>query len=146
MRKTITNLLFALAAPALMGATPEAYRLFDNSGRPVSFDEMADSLSRADVVFIGENHNCPISHWMELEITKALHRTHGSSLTIGEEMMEADNQLLLDEYMGRAIEYDRFERDCGTTTRPTTTPSCSTPKKTAYHSWPQTSRGATPPW
>ncbi len=111
MRKTITNLLFALAAPALMGATPEAYRLFDNSGRPVSFDEMADSLSRADVVFIGENHNCPISHWMELEITKALHRTHGSSLTIGEEMMEADNQLLLDEYMGRAIEYDRFEAE-----------------------------------
>lgn len=111
MRKTITNLLFALAAPALMGASPDAYRLFDNAGRPVSFDEMADSLSRADVVFIGENHNCPISHWMELEITKALHRTHGSSLTIGEEMMEADNQLLLDEYMGRAIEYDRFEAE-----------------------------------
>ncbi len=111
MRKTITNLLFALAAPALMGATPEAYRLFDNSGRPVTFDEMADSLSRADVVFIGENHNCPISHWMELEITKAMHRAHGSSLTIGEEMMEADNQLLLDEYMGRAIEYDRFEAE-----------------------------------
>ena len=72
---------------------------------------MTDSLGRADVVFIGENHNCPISHWMELEITRALHALHGSSLTLGEEMMEADNQLILDEYLGRQIDYDRFEAE-----------------------------------
>ena len=89
----------------------EAFRLFDNSGRQIEFEEMVDSLGRAEVVFIGENHNCPISHWMELEITKALHERHGDSLVIGEEMMEADNQLILDEYMGGKISYDRFETE-----------------------------------
>ena len=72
---------------------------------------MIDSLGRAEVVFIGENHNCPISHWMELEITKALHGRWGDRLILGEEMMEADNQLILDEYLSGKISYDRFETE-----------------------------------
>lgn len=89
----------------------DAYRLYDNTGRQVEFEEMIDSLGRAEVVFIGENHNCPISHWMELEVAKALHRLHGDRFVIGEEMMEADNQLILDEYLSGKISYDRFEAE-----------------------------------
>ncbi|MDE6527455.1 MAG: ChaN family lipoprotein [Muribaculaceae bacterium] len=112
MRRFIFNTaMLAGCFAAAAGNTPEAYRLFDNSGREVTFDQMTDSLSRADVVFIGENHNCPISHWMELEITRAMHNIHGRALTLGEEMMEADNQLLLDEYLTRKIDYDRFEAE-----------------------------------
>lgn len=99
---------FSLAAGAKDMA---AYRLFDNEGREVTFDQMADSLGRADVVFFGENHNCPIAHWMELEVAKALYEKHGDRLVIGEEMLEADNQLILDEYMNRLIPYDRFEAE-----------------------------------
>lgn len=108
-------ILAALAAacmlPAAFAASPVAYRLFDNAGREVDFDAMADSLGRADVVFIGENHNCPISHWFEQEITRALHKIHGPRLVLGEEMMEADNQLILDEYLSRKISFDRFEAE-----------------------------------
>lgn len=112
MYKHIVTTAIVLAATfTAAAASPEAYRLFDNTGREVTFREMADSLGRAEVVFIGENHNCPVSHWMELEITRALHTRHGSALTIGEEMLEADNQLLVDEYMHRLIDYDRFEAE-----------------------------------
>lgn len=107
----VTTVIVFAAAFTAAAASPEAYRLFDNNGREVTFQEMADSLGRAEVVFIGENHNCPISHWMELEITRALHTRHGAALTIGEEMLEADNQLLVDEYMHRLIDYDRFEAE-----------------------------------
>lgn len=100
-----------LAASVATATARETYRLFDNHGKEVSFDLMIDSLAKADVVFVGENHNCPISHWMELEITRALHQRHGDRLTLGEEMMEADNQLILDEYMSRLISYDRFESE-----------------------------------
>lgn len=107
--------VFAAAVMAAACAIPahaiEAFRLFDNAGRHIGFEEMIDSLGRAEVVFIGENHNCPISHWMELEITKALHARHGADLMIGEEMMETDNQLILDEYMQGKISYDRFETE-----------------------------------
>lgn len=106
----VTAALIA-AAYSFSAQALEAFRLFDNTGRQVEFGEMVDSLGQAEVVFIGENHNCPVSHWMELEITKALHGRHGDSLIIGEEMMEADNQLILDEYMSGRISYDRFETE-----------------------------------
>lgn len=108
MKKLFALLSLAVALPL---HALDAYRLFDDSGREVTFQQMVDSLGRADVVFIGENHNCPISHWMELEIVTALHGIHGSRLVLGEEMMETDNQLILDEYLNRRIPYDRFEAE-----------------------------------
>lgn len=110
MKKFITILSIALSLSA--NATDmAAYRLFDNNGKEVSFEDMTDSLAKADVVFIGENHNCPISHWMEYKITEALHSVHGDRLVLGEEMMESDNQVILDEYMKRLIPFDRFEAE-----------------------------------
>lgn len=111
MKLTALTAIAILAACSPAADALEAYRLFDNTGKQIEFETMIDSLSRAEVVFIGENHNCPISHWMEYEITKALHGLHGDKLVIGEEMMEADNQLILDEYMSGKIAYDRFESE-----------------------------------
>ncbi len=111
MKKTILTALLLASSVLTNAATPGAFKLFDNTGREIDFDAMTDSLVRADVVFIGENHNCPVSHWMELKITQALHQAHGQQLALGEEMMEADNQLILDEYMSRQIDYDHFESE-----------------------------------
>ena len=111
MKRLIFTLLSALPLTGAYGASPTAYRIFDSKGAETDFTVMVDSLSRADAVFIGENHNCPISHWMELEISRALYERHGSDLVIGQEMMEADNQLILDEYMAGITSYDRFEAE-----------------------------------
>ncbi len=111
MKRIIFTLLSALPLTGAYGASPTAYRIFDSKGAETDFAVMVDSLSRADAVFIGENHNCPISHWMELEISRALYERHGSDLVIGQEMMEADNQLILDEYMAGITSYDRFEAE-----------------------------------
>lgn len=91
---------------------PAAYRLFDHEGRAVNYATMMDSLSRADVVFFGEMHNCPITHWMEQNVLQSLVERHGKNLVIGAEMFEADNQLILDEYLERRISGDRFEAEC----------------------------------
>lgn len=111
MKRTIINLLLLLPAVLSYAAGPAAYRIFDSKGVETDFVTMVDSLSRAQAVFVGENHNCPISHWMELEISRALFERHGADLVIGQEMMEADNQLILDEYMSGITSYDRFEAE-----------------------------------
>ena len=111
MKQILLSGLAMLAASIMPMHALDAYRLYNNSGEQISFETMIDSLGRAEVVFIGENHNCPISHWMELEITKALHGRWGDRLILGEEMMEADNQLILDEYLSGMISYDRFETE-----------------------------------
>lgn len=111
MKQILLSGLAMLVASIMPMHALDAYRLYNNSGEQISFETMIDSLGRAEVVFIGENHNCPISHWMELEITKALHGRWGDRLILGEEMMEADNQLILDEYLSGKISYDRFETE-----------------------------------
>lgn len=109
--KILVSILSIALSLSAYAADMAAYRLFDNKGKEVTFEVMTDSLAKADVVFIGENHNCPISHWMEYKITEALHGVHGNRLVLGEEMLESDNQVILDEYMKRLIPFDRFEAE-----------------------------------
>lgn len=89
----------------------KAYTLFDKTGKEISYGDLIDGISSSDVVFIGEMHNCPITHWLEFEIVRSLHNLHGKDLMIGEEMFEADNQLIIDEYMQGKITMDRFEKE-----------------------------------
>lgn len=74
-----------------------AYVLYNANGKKVSYKKMIRKLSQKDIVLIGEFHNNPISHWMELEITKDCKQNR--SLVLGAEMFEQDNQAALDLYL-----------------------------------------------
>ena len=51
------------------------------------------------MVFFGEYHTSPISHWMQLEMSKSFFELKGKKLFFGAEMFESGNQLVLDEYL-----------------------------------------------
>lgn len=99
----LTGLLFSLSVSAQKTTEPVAYRLVDSVGRPVTFDKLITRAAGADVVFFGELHNNPISHWMQLRVLEALQQRKGKNLTLGLEMLEADIQLILDEYLAKTI-------------------------------------------
>lgn len=99
------------AASAQIGTGKPAYALFDNEGKGITYEQLDRQLAKYDVVFLGEMHNCPITHWLEFEITRSLYGIHKEKLTLGEEMMESDNQLILEEYLQRKITYERFEEE-----------------------------------
>lgn len=88
-----------------------AYRIFTGEGKPATYSEMVNTASGADVVFFGELHDDPIAHWLELEITKSLYDQKKGNLIPGAEMFEADNQLLLDEYLKGFYDAARFEAE-----------------------------------
>ena len=111
MRKLFFLLTFLFIASAY-AQQPQAYALFDHSGKLTSYAAMMDSLSRADVVFFGEMHNCPITHWMEQNVLQTLVDRFGKKVMVGAEMFESDNQLILDEYLQRRISGERFEAEC----------------------------------
>lgn len=91
---------------------PEAYRLFDSKGKPVAYSKMISDLGKQDVVFFGEMHNDPITHWLEYKVLASLCQQHKGDLSVGMEMFEADNQLVIDEYMKGLVSTDRFEDEC----------------------------------
>ena len=116
MRANITRLIFTIAAVMTANVIANAqdkpaYAIFSGEGKHLDYGKMVRELSRADVVFIGETHNCPIAHWLEYEITRDIWQKDSSGLTIGAEMFETDNQLLVDEYTGRLISSDKFENE-----------------------------------
>ena len=111
MRKLLL-LLTSLITCGVYAQQPQAYTLFDHNGKATTYDAMIDSLSRADVVFLGEMHNCPITHWMEQNVLQTFVDRFGKNVMVGAEMFESDNQLILDEYLQRRISGDRFEAEC----------------------------------
>ncbi len=72
---------------------------------------MVEDALKADIVFFGEQHNNPISHWLELELTKDLYAEKNGNLILGAEMFETDNQLILDEYLSGQIAQKNFEKE-----------------------------------
>ena len=67
------------------------------------------ALSKVDVVFVGEIHNCVITHWLELKLLESLYKANEKHLKMGLEMFESDNQLILNEYLSGQISGERFE-------------------------------------
>lgn len=88
-----------------------AYLLFNEKGKKVKYEKMLGQTKDADIVLFGELHNNPIAHWLQLELTKDLHELKDSSLVLGAEMFESDNQLILDEYFSGLISQTRFEAE-----------------------------------
>lgn len=109
-RLAAAALLIMAALPSIAG-NKEAYAIFTSDGWRSSYDRMLDAMSSADVILIGETHNCPIAHWIELEVTKDIWQRDSVGLVLGAEMFETDNQLLVDEYVSGLISSEKFENE-----------------------------------
>jgi uncharacterized iron-regulated protein len=88
-----------------------AYKVFTGEGKKADYGDILKEATKADVVFFGELHDNPISHWLELELTKDLYTEKGKSLILAAEMFETDNQLLIDEYFSGIIKESSFESE-----------------------------------
>ena len=88
-----------------------AYRLFDQEGKKVKYEKMLKELGEADIIFFGELHTDPIAHWLQLEITQDLFVKKTDALILGAEMFEADNQLILNEYLNGMYAVDKYEAE-----------------------------------
>jgi uncharacterized iron-regulated protein len=76
-----------------------AYRLYNSSGRAISYQKLLRQAAEADVVLFGELHNNPICHWLELQLTKDLYALKKEQLVLAAEMFETDNQAALTGYV-----------------------------------------------
>ncbi|MDP3314348.1 ChaN family lipoprotein [Lutibacter sp.] len=101
MRFLAITSLFLLSTAFLFSQNKPAYKLYNASGKKVSYVSMISSMNKADVVLFGEHHNNPIVHWLQFEATKDLSKQR--KLTLGAEMIEADNQQPLNKYLAGEI-------------------------------------------
>ena len=106
IRRALICLLVTLSATAgsQKPITDQNYRVFHGDGSPATLDDIIQAAQRVNVTFIGETHDDPVAHYLEVEI---LNRVAGPGWTLSLEMFERDVQGVLDEYLDGLIE----ERD-----------------------------------
>lgn len=101
----MTLLIFLLAGLSFQSAAQDkpAYTLFTKDGKVAEYRKMIAELTKADVVLFGELHDNSIDHWLELQVAKDLYAAN-PKITLGFEMFESDDQLVLNEYLAGTIE------------------------------------------
>jgi len=110
MKNIICIALLLLSFP-LFSQNKEAYKIYSGNGNISSYDSLLAACKDADFVFFGELHDNPIAHWLEFELTSDLYSIKKNNLIVGAEMFEADNQLILSEYLAGKMNDKKFEEE-----------------------------------
>jgi uncharacterized iron-regulated protein len=107
------SIILGLLLTASLSAQKDnpAYKVFTGEGKKADYSDILKEAKKSDVIFFGELHDNPISHWLELELTKDLYSEKGKNLILAAEMFETDNQLLIDEYFSGIIKESSFESE-----------------------------------
>ncbi len=109
MKKLISSIMFLSLIFIVNGQSKNAYLLYKSNGDATNYETMLSECKNKKIIFFGEFHNNTISHWLQYELTKDIFNIVGNRLKLGAEMFEADNQLLIDEYLKNIIEESKFE-------------------------------------
>jgi len=103
--------VFSMVGFLSMKSDKPAYQVFNSKGQKASYGDILKEAKKSDIIFFGELHDNPIAHWLQLELTRDLFAEKGKKLVLGAEMLEADNQLILKEYLSGMIRKRDFEAE-----------------------------------
>lgn len=109
MNKYIKTILLSTALLCFGAGSASAAQFSDaKSGAELSAQQLAQKLSKYDVVFFGEYHDQGEIHQAELELLQAIHKVKGEKLALSMEMFEADNQTKLDSFLAGTLGEEEF--------------------------------------
>ena len=115
MRKILLTLIsFTFMNISVFAQMSESnYRIYDASGKAVSLSQIIEAAGKSDVVFLGENHDDAVAHFLQAEIFKDLQESNAGkrNLALSLEMFERDVQIVLDEYLKDLITEKKFLDD-----------------------------------
>lgn len=96
----------SISAPATLY---ESVVIDSNSRQPVSLEEISNTLSKADIIIIGEYHGHPASHLLQARLLSYLHN-HNPHITLTMEQFNLDHQSDLSDYLaGKTGEAEMIE-------------------------------------
>jgi uncharacterized iron-regulated protein len=114
MKIIICSLIcLSFATGSLFAQTSETasrYTIFDGKGNPATLDRILDAAGRADVVFLGEQHDDATGHALQLEIFRRAVEKYSKDrrVALSMEMFERDVQIILNEYLNGLITEPQF--------------------------------------
>lgn len=106
-------ILLAAFVQAQTTITDANYRVFDSEGQPSSLEKIIEAAGNVDVVFLGEQHDDAVGHFLENEIFRQVFAKYGKQRTVALslEMFERDEQIVVNEYLQGLITEKKFLDD-----------------------------------
>jgi uncharacterized iron-regulated protein len=106
----VSTLLMTISVFGQTNISEANYRIYDRQGNASSVEKIIESLKDADVVFLGENHDDPVAHYLQNEIFRRAFEQHGKerAVALSLEMFERDVQTVIDEYLKDLISENHF--------------------------------------
>ena len=86
------------------------FRIYRGDGTPATMADVRAALVGVDVVFVGELHNDPVSHYIEQRVLENWFDAHGHAAALSLEMFSRDVQYILDEYLAGLISDSHFQQ------------------------------------
>ena len=109
--KACTAAAIFAAAVTLTAQSYVPQRVFDTKANAfVDFEAMVAELAKQSVVFVGEQHDDPNTHRLELAVLEGLARRQ-KSVVVSLEMFERDTQDRVTGYLGGSIDEPSFVKD-----------------------------------
>lgn len=109
--KSYLLILISLLCLKVNAQDKSAYQIFNSEGKKLTYSDLLKSALKNDVVLFGEHHNDPVMHWLQLELAGDLLQKKEQNLVLGAEMFEADDQVILDEYLNGQLSYSTFSSE-----------------------------------
>ncbi|MCP4492626.1 MAG: PDZ domain-containing protein [Gammaproteobacteria bacterium] len=81
------------------------------TGHYLSQEQMLTNLVHYPLVYVGETHDNPASHRLQLVILQALQTSHPGQITLGMEMFNRQQQPALDKWVAGALDEKQFLRE-----------------------------------
>ena len=81
------------------------------TGVKVTADQMARAMTDVQIVYVGETHDNPAAHRLELDVLKAMAERYPGQLSIGMEMFNAGQQDALDQWTAGTLTEKEFLKD-----------------------------------
>ena len=105
LRVAVTAVFFASmfaadSSPRAVQVTEKNYKVYRGDGTPCSLNDVFEAAGKAVVTFVGEEHDDPVAHYLELEVLKAV---PAARTVLAMEMFERDVQNVVDEYLNGII-------------------------------------------
>lgn len=88
-----------------------AFKVFNDIGGKESYQSILKKAEEADIILFGELHNNSICHWLQYELTKDIFEQVNENIVLGAEMYEADDQLIINEYLGGHHSYETLKKE-----------------------------------
>lgn len=92
--------------PAVQPAVGDIYHL--PTGIRVSLEQMTAAAADTRIIYVGETHDNPAAHRLELQVLKAAATSHPGQVSLGMEMFNTEQQQALDRWVAGELTEKEF--------------------------------------